>query len=446
MNSGSELPNLDKIFRDEDEPDFLPSGGSSLAAIFGLQVKSSDSHSLTKQQVIKKPGSTRNLQQIAPNKTEVIIAKAVHAFKLQNGAYVSVGKLGMALTGNIATKVYQIILYKSKQDHVSTVTVTPNFIYIVQPNNYSSYYDYNKENWSILFENNVVCMEFAKEIGLARYFSNDGRIENVFYQDLSPINKDTIAKKGDSVNIKYFIASEITQPFKCNSTLLQTMTIEISTDDNWEKILLGNSKGLKRILFLPPSKQVSLSCPGFPKEKDVVLEIEIMNIQSKEEVTQLCKVASDKASIISRMAKMGQSMLPKIPTSTTTDSEDTEVESSEGGFQKKLLSQESEEETPRNVHRIPKSKDDVPVTNVACKPFVAASTFTPQWSPTQIQPNFVTLDGQVYSLQPQSVTPAISSIVDPGLNMLLSETRMTNTELRMGMSKIADNVQKLLDK
>lgn len=64
----------------------------------------------------------------------------------------------------------------------------------------------------------------------------------------------------------------------------------------------------------------------------------------------------------------------------------------------------------------------------------------------KLQPNFVTMDGQLYSLQPQIVTPTVSTVIDPGLNMLLSETRMTNAELRMGMSKIGDNVQKLLDK
>lgn len=56
------------------------------------------------------------------------------------------------------------------------------------------------------------------------------------------------------------------------------------------------------------------------------------------------------------------------------------------------------------------------------------------------------MDGQVYSLQSQTVTSTVPTIIDPGLNMLLSETRMTNAELRMGMSKIADNVQKVLDK
>lgn len=55
------------------------------------------------------------------------------------------------------------------------------------------------------------------------------------------------------------------------------------------------------------------------------MEIEIIDIQAPEETSYTHKTTSGKASIISRMAKMGQSMLPRIPTSTTTDSEDTEV-------------------------------------------------------------------------------------------------------------------------
>jgi len=174
----------------------------------------------------------------------------------QNGTYDSIGKLGMALTGNVTTRIYQIILYRSKQEYISVATVTHDFVYTVQTNNYASYYDNNKENWSILFENNDSYLEFAIEIGLARYFAMQERGENIIYQDLIHSDKDVIAREGDNISIKYFIGSEIVQPFKSNFVMSQTMTVEISTDENWERILLGSSKGLKRILFLPSSKQV----------------------------------------------------------------------------------------------------------------------------------------------------------------------------------------------
>lgn len=37
MTAQSQLPNLDKIFRDDDEPDFIPSGGYALTVEYILQ-------------------------------------------------------------------------------------------------------------------------------------------------------------------------------------------------------------------------------------------------------------------------------------------------------------------------------------------------------------------------------------------------------------------------
>lgn len=57
-----------------------------------------------------------------------------------------------------------------------------------------------------------------------------------------------------------------------------------------------------------------------------MLIIEITDIQIQEENSSAPKSSmSEKAAIISRMAKMGQSILPKMPLPSTTDSEDTEV-------------------------------------------------------------------------------------------------------------------------
>ncbi|XP_011873120.1 PREDICTED: FK506-binding protein 15 [Vollenhovia emeryi] len=457
MSAQNQLPNLDKIFRDDDEADFVPSSGSNLAAIFGLQSKPADFNS-TKQAARKKSNARYNGQQTAPpSKTEVLIAKAVHAFKLQNGQYASVGKLGMALTGNVVTRMYQIILYKTKQEYISVATVTHDFAYTMQANNYASYYDDNKDNWSILFENNESYLEFAIEAGLARYFATQEKGENVIYQDLTPSDKDVIAKEGDKICIKYFAGTEIVQPFKTNFAMSQTMTVEISTDENWERILLGSGKGLKRVLFLPPSKQISLG-PGFPKERDVMLIIEITDIRAQEDNSPATKSSmSEKAAIISRMAKMGQSILPKMPLPSTTDSEDTEddvphksprhkrIDQSEGTSQKKNLPYESSNEK-KAAQKAVEPKTEVPsVESSTYKPLVAAPPLTSQWTPPYFAGHYVTMDSQMYPIS-QTVNRTIPAALDPGMNMLLSETRIANAEIRMGMSKISDNIQKLLDK
>lgn len=56
------------------------------------------------------------------------------------------------------------------------------------------------------------------------------------------------------------------------------------------------------------------------------------------------------------------------------------------------------------------------------------------------------MDNQISYPISQAVNRAVPAALDPGVNMLLSETRIANAEIRMGMSKISDNVQKLLDK
>ena len=174
----------------------------------------------------------------------------------QNGQYSSIGKLGIALAGNASTRSYQLILYRSKQEHISVASITPDFSYIVQANNYSTYYDARKENWSILFENINECVEFAREVGLSKYLSRREKSDHLIYQDLNAPEKSIVAKEGNKLSVKYIISTEIVQPLKNNSTAELTTTVEISSDNNWERILLGSEKNLRRLLILPPSKQV----------------------------------------------------------------------------------------------------------------------------------------------------------------------------------------------
>lgn len=455
MSGKNQLPDLDKIFREEDDDGFLPSGSSRLASIFGRNTNNLN----TQPQII--PPKQKTVTQ--ESKTEVVIAKAVHAYKLQNGNYTSIGKLGLALVGNVSTKSYQLILYRSKQEHISIVSINPDFSYIVQANNYSTYYDNRQENWSILFETNKECIEFAREIGVSRYLSRREKTNNsLIYQDLSAPNneKDSEkAKEGDEISLKYVITTEIIQPLKNHSTAELSMTVEISSDDNWERILLGTMKNLRRMLILPPNKQISLG-PGFPKERDIVLEIEIMNIQRAKEMKipeAESSISSSKASIISRMAKMGQSILPKTSISTTTDSDDTEDEIKkertvrhrkgelpETSPSKKQFQSTHEITETGNHHKVIKSKvtSSIPNAQSSLYPVV----YTPQWSPTQVQSQFMTVDGQAFPMAQQFVTQTMPATLDPSLNIFLTETRTQNSEIRMGMSKISDNIQRLLDK
>ncbi|KAK0179286.1 hypothetical protein PV327_005051 [Microctonus hyperodae] len=473
MNRSGQLPNLEKLFKDEEEQDFTPHGGSNLAAIFDNSVKSIDVNSSLKSYSPKKISSDKNSiqPQIVHNKTEVIVAKVVHAYKLQNGQYSLIGKLGLALTGNIATNTYVLILYRNKAEHISVAKLTTNFSYTVRENNYATYYDNNNDNWSILFGSCEACVEFAREIGLSKYLSNQEKSDdNVLYQDLTTSSEGEEAKEGDKISLKYSIITSITQPLKINTVSIQDTTVEITTDNNWERSLVGTRKNLKRILFLPPSKQISLG-PGFPRDKDIALEIEITDIARPEPAQMPSSnliTSSGKASIISRMARMGQSILPKLPSSTATDSEDTEEEvhiKSPRRLRNPAELSETQKKFPQNNKPNPAVEQFTEVPNptghsrglqrnaisspsTVASPhgtIVATVPFSNPWTPSPIQQYLSTVDGQMYPIQPALPQPVIAA-VDPNINVFLSESRTHNAEIRMGMSKIADNVQKLLDK
>lgn len=238
-----------------------------------------------------------------------------------------IGKLGIALTANLSTRTYLLILYRNKQDHISVVTLTPEFAYTVRDNNYASYYDGNNENWSILFENSESSIEFAREIGISKYFLQAKPIDTVFIQDLTPKNDNKTAEEGDDISIICSIVTSISQPLQIIAGSGNIIVVQISSDDTWEQTLSGITNETRRILVVPPSKQISLGI-GFPRDKDIALDIEIIDIKKPGDVIPSPKVPvpGGKANLISRMAKMGQSILPKVPASTTTDSEDTDDE------------------------------------------------------------------------------------------------------------------------
>ncbi|XP_046590695.1 FK506-binding protein 15 isoform X2 [Neodiprion lecontei] len=461
MSGTSQLSSANKMFKEmlEDDDDFTSPAGSNLAAIFNTSQNTQEN---ARNSPSRLASVNQSISDQSQSKKEVILAKAVYAFKLQNGQYVSIGKVGIALTGNVLAKQYDIILYKGTQNYLSVAAITPDFIYTVQDHNYASYYDTNKNNWSILFGNKESSIQFAREVCLSTYFSRPVRIDNnVIYQDLNaPMEVTSVAKEGDGISMKYITSVDMAQPLKMDMNLKQTITLEISKDDNWERLLIGTSIGLRRMIILPSSKQIGLG-PSFPKDKEIIMEIEVVSILAKAEpLLQTTKTpdVSQKATIISRMAKMGQSILPKLPTSTTTDSEDTEEEVFHKTTRHKRV--ESTESTLPVKHSYSKPSLDAPTQKkilnrgelmsstlsiATQRPVMSASTFATQWTPSQIQ-QYVSIDGQLLPVQQQTIAQPIPPSMDPSLNVFLSETRTQNTELRMGLAKIGDNVQKLLDK
>jgi hypothetical protein len=48
-----------------------------------------------------------------------------------DGNYNAQGKLGAAVLGNALSRVYQLLLYKGKQQHVTSARISPSFQFVV---------------------------------------------------------------------------------------------------------------------------------------------------------------------------------------------------------------------------------------------------------------------------------------------------------------------------
>lgn len=136
-------------------------------------------------------------------------------------------------------------------------TITPDFSYVIQTNNYCTYQDDNKCLWSIKFDDVASCIEVGREICLCKYFcTREKHKDAVIYQDLIQSEEEQKAGEGDAVTLKYSIVVNITQPLKMPLYLDQQMIVTITPDNTWERCLCGSKRKSRKLLILPPLKQV----------------------------------------------------------------------------------------------------------------------------------------------------------------------------------------------
>ncbi|KAJ9590385.1 hypothetical protein L9F63_016576 [Diploptera punctata] len=476
------------MFGGEDDDDFAPSASSKLASLFGFGKSSDEGNTSLTYTAPKQPKKGRGESQISksqesaqatssPAKLSIIIVKAVHTYKLAEGNYNAQGKLGAAVLGNASTRVYQLLLYKGKQQHVTSCRITAQFQFVVQPNNYATFYDDQTQNWSIMFETSADAIDFAREVGLARGSAAAPGEHKLLTQDLL-FGVGSGASEGDLVEVRYIVypMSEGKLGSELENTTQADKPLRVKLKkDSWEEGLLGAAKGCKRMIMLSPA----LTGPWrsqVPHDTGVMVQVDIGRIKSSrvdsgestDDTSIKARGASisealtnspktHKASIISRMARMGQATLPLkgAIACNPSDSEETEEESSVVN------------KTPAKV-RLTKSRPaaEKPVPNVMVPPaqHVAVYPLSVPWQQTQAPPppqqhQFVRTNGSMtyvqpsYSLQtvsspqmfPVTTPPAVSS-PDSHLSVFLAETRTHNSELRMGVTKVADKVDQVLMK
>ncbi|KAF6125166.1 hypothetical protein HJG60_009693 [Phyllostomus discolor] len=532
---------------DEDDTDFLsPSGGARLASLFGLdQTAAGHGNEFFQYTAPKQPkkgqgtATTGNqaTPKTAPTSTgtsTVLVATAVHAYRYTNGQYVKQGKFGAAVLGNHTAREYKILLYISQQQPVTVARIHLNFELMVRPNNYSTFYDDQRQNWSIMFESEKAAVEFNKQVCIAKCNSTSS-LDAVLSQDLI-VTEGPAVEVGDSLEVAYtswlFQNHALGQVFDSTANKDKLLRLKLGSGKvikGWEDGMLGMRKGGKRLLIIPPACAAgSEGVIGWTPSTDSVLvfEVEIRRVKfardsgsdghsvssrdsaapspvpgadglpadpavsvpmsvpfksgepalrtkSADSLSEQLAVNTNpdtvKAKLISRMAKMGQAMLPILPPQLEpSDSEMEEVNALRGTGQPVLNPpiqpslQPAQPLLPQMTTHAPQpsvtglqapsaalmqvasldSHSAVSGNSQPFQPYAGVSAYAYPQAPavtSQLQP--------VRPLYPAplSQAPHFQGSGDMA-SFLMTEARQHNTEIRMAVSKVADKMDHLMTK
>ncbi|XP_061282515.1 FK506-binding protein 15 isoform X2 [Bos javanicus] len=531
---------------DEDDTDFLsPSGGTRLASLFGLDQAAAghgnEFFQYTAPKQPKKgqgtaPTGNQGTPKTAPTTTgtsTLLVATAVHAYRYTNGQYVKQGKFGAAVLGNHTTREYSILLYISQQQPVTVARIHLNFELMVRPNNYSTFYDDQRQNWSIMFESEKAAVEFNKQVCIAKCNSTSS-LDSVLSQDLMVVEGPAV-EVGDSLEVAYtswlFQNHVLGQVFDSTANKDKLLRLKLGSGKvikSWEDGMVGMRKGGKRLLIIPPACAAgSEGVIGWTPSTDSILvfEVEIRRVKfardsgsdghsvssrdsaapspippadsisadpvvspstsvpfrsgesalrSKsnslsEHLTVNTNPDTVKAKLISRMAKMGQPMLPILP--PQLDSNDSEIEDMNAprGAGQPLA-------TPSVQPSLQPAHPVLPqMTSQAPQPSVSRVQ-TPSAALMQVASldSHSAVSGNAQSFQPYAgvqayaypQAPAVASQLQPVrplypaplsqpphfqgsgdvASFLMTEARQHNTEIRMAVSKVADKMDHLMTK
>ncbi|KAM4647547.1 FK506-binding protein 15 isoform 4-T5 [Amazona ochrocephala] len=300
---------------EEDDADFLsPASGARLASLFGLdQTVSSHGNEFFQYTAPKQPKKTQTAAAgqaaqkapVAPAASGapcVFVATAVHAYRYTNGQYLKQGKYGAAVVGNHATKEYRLLLYISQQQQITAARIHPGFVFTVQPNNYSTFYDDQRQNWSIMFESEKAAMDFSKQVCIAKCNSSPV-LDSVLSQDLL-LGEGQGAEGGDSVEVAYtgwlFQNNGLGQVFDSNVNKDKLLRLKLGSGKvikGWEEGMMGMKKGGRRCLIIPPAWAYGAQgvAGRVPPDSTLVFEVEVRRVKLVKDCS-----GSDGQSISSR--------------------------------------------------------------------------------------------------------------------------------------------------
>ncbi|XP_036382664.1 FK506-binding protein 15-like isoform X2 [Megalops cyprinoides] len=513
---------------DDEDGDFLsPTGGAKLASLFGLDQAASQGNESFQYTAPKQPKkSSANAapatQKAAPpsGAPTVLYATAVHAYRYVNGQYLKQGKLGAAVLGSHANREYKILIYASQQKQVTAARIHPGFLFTVQPSNYCTFYDDQRQNWSVMFESEKAVMDFCKEVCVAKGNSAPS-LDVVVVQDLV-LGEGQAVENGDTLEVAYtgwlLHNHSIGQMFDSNLNKEKLLRVKLGAGKvikGWEEGMQGMKKGGRRLLMVPPNLGYgSQGVPNrVPSDSTLIFETEIRRVKfakdsgsdrisggsrdsaasspapsvenpgpdasaqpptavppkpgdlplrakSNSLSEQFINPDATKAKLISRMAKMGQPMLPFLAgaVSSQPDSSDSEMEDPSVSRLRENPAAPSPQ--PVQISAAPPVSAQAPSYPLAGVPVPSAALLPVSMATANSQS---VVPGSAHAFQPYSYTQ--SSIAPAQLqpvgqmypsqtvsyqgdvtSFLMTEARQHNTEIRLAVGKVADKVDQLASK
>uniref|UniRef100_A0A8C8JL01 peptidylprolyl isomerase n=1 Tax=Oncorhynchus tshawytscha TaxID=74940 RepID=A0A8C8JL01_ONCTS len=393
--------------------------------------------------------------------------------------YPFIGKLGAAVLGNQTTKEYKLLLYISQQKQVTAAKIHVGFIFTVQPNNYCTFYDDQRQNWSLMFDTEKAAVDFCKEVCLAKVNSAPS-LDMVVVQDLT-LGEGQGVETGDSLEVTYtgwlLQNHAVGQVFDSNLNKDKLLRLKLGAGKvikGWEEGMVGMRKSGRRLMVIPPS--LGYGSQGvanrIPADSTLIFEAELRRVKlakdsgsdrasagsrdsaasspvpslfclcssfdcfphlffrepplrakSNSISEQLTNPDATKAKLISRMAKMGQPMLPFM--AGPSSQPDSMLSHPHGASPSALMPVAMTAAAPQ------------PVMSGSAHAFQPYAYPQSSMSPSQLQPM-----GQMYPTQAVPYMGGTGEVT----SFLMAEARQHNSEIRLAVGKVADKVDQLASK
>lgn len=245
---------------EDEDPDFglTPGARSRLSSLFHGQEPADENPNQALIYTAPKQPKRQEQTSAAPQ-LKLLHAIAVHTYILEGGKYSSQGQAGAAILGSHETSVYKLLLYKGKQQKITSCSINANFSYRVQEKNYANFYDDRKVNWSIMFDSDQSSIEFAKQVALAKASSCGSNLNSTIIQDLTAGEGTVILENGGSADVQYtgwiFSNNTLGDVFDSNVDSEKPLRFRMGKSKvikGWSG-LLGSKKGTKRLVIIPPA-------------------------------------------------------------------------------------------------------------------------------------------------------------------------------------------------